>query len=369
LAHRSVLSTSVLFLVGGVLLGGSVLGVVEVDPSSELVYWTTEVALFVVLFTDGMRIPARDLRSTWRVPVRLLAVGMPLTMVLIALAAHVVLGLGLVGSILLAGILAPTDPVLAEAIIGQETIPLPLRRSLNLESGLNDGLALPVVVLTLSVVVPQTESWTSVLVDLVVGVVVGVVVPLVVVGLLRVPHLATTERYDMVLPAAVGLLIFSIGSELGGNLFFAGFVGGVTFASLSPTQAEGFRSIGSTTTEMLKLAALFLVGALLRPSFFSSWTLSTAAFVVLVLAVARPLAVEACLLRSPAPWEDRAVIAWFGPKGFASVIFTLLVVRSGGDHVDEVVFAATAVVVTSIVLHSSTDVPVARWLAARRGPS
>src|SRR5690349_20997479 len=157
LAHRTVLSTAAVFLVGGFVLGEGSLGVIDIRPDDQLVAVLAELALFSVLFTDGMRVGLPELRSAWRLPGRALVFGLPLTLVITAVLAHVVAGLPWLEAFLLGAALSPTDPVFAAAIVGREEIPYRLRNLLNVESGLNDGLALPVVVILLA-----TASSTTV---------------------------------------------------------------------------------------------------------------------------------------------------------------------------------------------------------------
>ena len=152
LAQRSVLSTAVLFLAAGFVLGPSLVGVLPAGGADEdLVRRLAELALFAVLLTDGARVGARQLVSAWGLPGRALLLGMPLVFVLTALAAWGIAGLGWVEAALLGAVLAPTDPVFASAIVGREEVPARLRHLLNVESGINDGLALPVVLVLLSV--------------------------------------------------------------------------------------------------------------------------------------------------------------------------------------------------------------------------
>src|SRR5680860_133965 len=146
LANRSVLSTAVLFLTAGFLLGDGLSGAIEVRADQNLVAGLAELALFSVLFTDGMRVGFPELRSAWRLPGRALILGLPLSLGLIAVLAHVLTGLPWAESFLLGAVLSPTDPVFAAAIVGRDEIPYKLRHLLSVESGLNDGLALPVVV-------------------------------------------------------------------------------------------------------------------------------------------------------------------------------------------------------------------------------
>src|SRR5512143_759059 len=195
LARRSVLSTAVLFLVAGFVLGDGVTGLLPLAPGDPLVGRLAELALFSVLLTDGMRIGLADLRSAWRLPGRALLLGMPLTFLVTAVLALVVAGLPWVEALLLSAVLAPTDPVFASAIVGREEVPYRLRHLLNVESGLNDGLALPVVVVLVDTAgARHTDGW-ALAEEIVLGVVVGVGVPLVAVRLGRLlPAIAPEYR-------------------------------------------------------------------------------------------------------------------------------------------------------------------------------
>ncbi len=142
LAERTVLSTAVLFLVVGFLTGG-VTDLLTIRPEDPLTIRLAELALFAVLFTDGMRVGVQDLAYAWRLPGRALILGLPLTLLLTAVLAHFVAGLSWLTSFLVGAVLSPTDPVFASALVGREEVPLRLRRLLNVESGVNDGLACP----------------------------------------------------------------------------------------------------------------------------------------------------------------------------------------------------------------------------------
>ena len=145
LAARSVLSTALVFLVAGALVGPGFLGLIEVSPEGPLVSRLADLALFTVLFVDGGRLSLRELHAGWRLSGRALGLGMPLALVLVAVATHYLVGLDWTTSLLVGAILSPTDPVFASAIVGRTEVPLRLRRLLNIESGVNDGLALPFV--------------------------------------------------------------------------------------------------------------------------------------------------------------------------------------------------------------------------------
>jgi len=366
LAHRSVLSTAVLFLVAGFLLGDGMLGVVAPRPGDELVTVLAELALFSVLFTDGQRVGLRDLASAWRLPGRALLLGMPLTFAVTAVLGFVVAGLPWPEALLVAAVLAPTDPVFAAAIVGREEVPGRLRHLLNVESGLNDGLALPVVLVLVAVVGGPDVEYAALAGELGLGLVIGVAVPLVAVALLRSRFTATTSTYEALTSVAVGLIVLSLAELTHANLFLAAFAAGISIATLAPELRDSFHEFGELITELFKLVAILVFGALISPAFLSEIPASGYLFAVMALVVARPVAIAVSFLRSRLSWQEQAAVAWFGPKGFASVVYGLIVLDSDAARANEMFHLVALAVVLSILAHSSTDVPIAHYFARQR---
>jgi NhaP-type Na+/H+ or K+/H+ antiporter len=178
LARRSVLSLTALFVLAGFILGRGAAGVLRFDASSGLVSDLATITLIVVLFRDGLEVDSELLQSQWRLPVRKLVIGMPITAGVIALIAHGIVGLSWLDSLLLGALLSSTDPVLSSGVISDVRVPRIIRHSLNLESGLNDGLALPAVLVLISALDPRIHDfvwWHFVLQDIGVGLAFGVV--------------------------------------------------------------------------------------------------------------------------------------------------------------------------------------------------
>ncbi len=367
LANRTVLSTAALFLVGGIVLGKESLGVLDITPGDPLVAELAELALFSVLFTDGMRVGLPELRSAWRLPGRALVFGLPLTLIITAGFAHWVAGVPWLEALLLGAVLSPTDPVFAAAIVGRDEIPYRLRHLLNVESGLNDGLALPVVVVLLAAAGSSSVGWFSLGTELVGGVALGVGVPWVAIKLERTRYFSATAAYEPLNALAIGLVVLSLALLTHANVFLAGFAGGVTVATMSPAIRAAFHQFGELLAELLKLAALLVFGALISPAFLGDIGVSGYVFAVLALVVARPIAIGVALLGTRLPRKEQAAAAWFGPKGFASVVYALLILEAGLALSDELFHLAALVVTASILAHSSTDVLVARWFEEPAG--
>ncbi|WP_229756484.1 cation:proton antiporter [Cnuibacter physcomitrellae] len=362
-AHRTVLSTAVLFLVAGFVLGEGMLGVVSLQAGDEQVSAIAEVALFVVLFTDGQRIGVRDLARAWRLPGRALLLGMPLTFLISAVLGVLLLGLPWVEAFLVAAVLAPTDPVFASAIVGRKEIPDRVRGLLNVESGLNDGLALPIVLILVAAIGGPEIEYGTLALELLGGVAIGVVVPLVIALLLRLRFLSATPLYSSLSPVAAALIIYGVCNATGANLFLAAFAAGITIASVAPEIRDAFAEYGEFIAELVKLLAIFVFGALISPSVLTDVPILGYVFAILLLVLARPVAVEAALIGSGLSWQERATAAWFGPKGFASVLYGLLVLASGHPDAEHLFHLIVVAISLSIIAHSSTDVPIAAYFA------
>ncbi|MDG6103962.1 cation:proton antiporter [Dactylosporangium aurantiacum] len=361
LAHRTVLSTAVVFLGAGFLVGDGVLGLVHVTAQSPVVSSLAELALFAVLFTDGMRVGWTDLRTAWKLPGRALGLGLPLTLLVTAVLAHYVAGLGWVESLLIGAILAPTDPVFAAALVGNDKVPGRLRHLLNVESGVNDGLALPFVVVLLAVVAHEDDlHLVSIGWELLLGIAIGVAVPWIAIRLERTRWFAVSEQYAPLNAVAIGLLVLALGKATHANLFLAAFAAGITVASIGHKERAAFEHFGELIAEIFKLAALLVFGALLAPAFFGDIGWTGWVFAILALVVARPLALWLSFLGSRLGTREQLAAMWFGPKGFASVVYGLLVLASGVAAAQEIFTLVALTIVLSIVLHSSTDIIVAR---------
>lgn len=367
-AHRTVLSTAVLFLVGGFLLGPGALGVIIITSSDPIVGGLSELALFSVLFTDGMRVGFRDLRAAWRLPGRALLLGLPLTLALTAVFAHYIAGLPWLESFLLGAILAPTDPVFAAAIVGREEVPGRLRHLLNVESGVNDGLALPIVLILLAAAGGGNTHGEELLFEIVLGIAVGIIVPVIVLGLERLPFLQAIRSLQPLLAVSIGLLVLAICQATHANLFLGAFAAGITVATFGTELRHEFEQFGELVTELLKLAAIMVFGALITPTFlFGDIPLAGWVFAILALLIARPLALLVSFIGAKLSLGEQATAMWFGPKGFASVVYGLIILKSGIALADQIYHLVALVIVLSILSHSSTDVVIARRFGRNHG--
>lgn len=361
LANRSIVSTTVLFLLVGFFVGPGIFGVIQLQPQSPVMTSLAQFAMYAVLFIGGMELTKDDLARAWKLPTRALAIGLPLTIVGTAVLARYVVGTAWLPALLVGAVLAPTDPVFASAIVGRREIPTRLRDLLNIESGLNDGLALPIVLVLLAEIQGGHAGVVRLIVEMLLGVALGVVVPWLGHWIEQRKVFTVSDKYAPLFALSIGMLVYGLAELTHVNAFLAAFAAGVTVATLQPRFRKDFCDFGELIAELLKLATVMLFGALISPGFLRQIPLAGYMFAVLALVAVRPIALELALHGATLSGRERIAAYWFGPKGFASVVYGIIVLRSGIPGA-EPLFRLIAIVVTfSIIAHSSTDVVIARW--------
>jgi len=371
-AARTALSTAVLFLLLGFGVGESGLGLLRVDPRQPLVAHVAELAIFSTLFADGLRLDLGKLAATWRLPGRALLLGLPLTCAGAALLGRGLLGLTWQDAAVLGAVLSPTDPVFAAALVRHKELSPDLRELLNVESGLNDGLATPVVVFALAVAAEQlgvgdhgAHSDGSALLELALGVGIGIFVgwfsaTLIGIGVRR-GWIQTGGRRLAALAGALGS--FTLAVALDGNGFVAAFVAGIAFGAASDdslVDVEAATELPELLGEVLALGIWFLFGAVLVPASFEHADPAVVLYAVLSLTVVRMLPVALALLGAGMDTRTVLFLGWFGPRGLASVVFALLAVEELGENgvAAPAISAITLTVLLSVVLHGTSAGPL-----------
>jgi len=367
LAHRSFLSLVALFVLAGFLLGEGGAGVLELDPESGFVSTLAIVALVVILFRDGLEVEAEMLQREWHLPVRKLVLAMPVTAAIVALAAHALTDLGWTECFLLGALLSPTDPVLSSAVVTNPRVPRVVRHSLNLESGLNDGLALPAVLAfaaALRVGEGDFTWWQFVLQDVTLGFLTGAVMGYLASRLLPRDGLPEHQVSLYALGAAFATYGVAVLPPEGNGLI-AVFVCAITLGIRRADLRTTFEDPADDIVEIVKLGVFVVFGALLTLDglFGDGW--AAVAIVAVTLLVARPVAVWLALVgtRTPADWTW--FMAWFGPKGVATMTFSLLVLADQIPANERLFNLAALCVFVSIIAHGLTDTPGSEWLARR----
>jgi sodium/hydrogen antiporter len=357
-AKRTFLSLTALFVVAGFLLGKGGLKVLEFDAQSQFVEILAIVALILILFRDGLEVEYEMLQKAWRPPLRKLVLAMPITCVLVAWITHLVTDLSWTEAFLVGALLSPTDPVLSSSVVTNPLVPRVVRHSLNLESGLNDGLALPAVLAFAYALDPSRGNfhwWTFVLQDVALGFGVGIAVGY------AMSFLQPAEKSLYAIGVAFGT--YALAHALQGNGLIAVFVCAITLGIRRNDIRGSFERESRDILEIVKLGIFVVFGSLLTLNGLFGDGAAAIAIVVFTLLFARPAAVLIALVGTRLDLPTRLFMGWFGPKGVATMTFALLVLAQGIEAGDRIFNIAALAVFVSILAHGLTDTPGANAIA------
>ena len=359
----------------GLLVGPEVVGEVDLESSSGTVRALAEATLALVLFCDASRIDLRLLRRELGVPVRLLGIGLPLTIALGAVAAAAILGqLSIEEAVILAIVLAPTDAALGQAVVTEPRVPGRIRQGLNVESGLNDGICVPLLFAAVAVADVQSEisegrsAVTLLLEEIGYGVIGGLVGGLVVAAI--VVHAGRRDLiagpWRQVIPGAGAALAYGIASALGGSGFIAAFVAGMTFRMALGRDPEDLNELSEEVGNVLNGITFLFFGAILLGPALGELTWELALYAVLSLTLVRMLPVAIAMLGSHARAPTLGFLGWFGPRGLASIVFAVIVVEESNlPHENLIALAIYLTVGLSVFAHGVSAAPLAdryaRW--------
>ncbi len=375
-AEAGMVTAPMVFTAFGFLMGGAVLGLFKPSLQSEGIQALAEITLVVALFTDAARIDLRRLGREHDLPLRLLAIGLPLTVIAgTGLAMLLFPALGLWSAALIAVMLAPTDAALGQAVVSDRRVPQRVRQALNVESGLNDGLAFPALLFVASLagagavadlgvggVDTGAADWAVFITEqLIFGPLVGIGVGLGGAMLVERANARNwmNEIFLRISTLSLAILAFTGAELLGGNGFIAAFAGGLAVGTRSRQVLDGVEDFGETEGQLLTLLVFLLFGAVLLPDLDAlGWR--HLLYAVLSLTVVRAVPVALSLTGARLAPSTVLFLGWFGPRGLASIIYLLLVLESGAvpgaDEIRRVVFLT---VVLSVVLHGATAAPLA----------
>jgi sodium/hydrogen antiporter len=362
LVNRSFVSLAAVFVVVGFILGNGGIGVLDFTRDSGFVADLATVALIVILLRDGLEVDADMVRSNWHLPARKLIAAMPLTAVVVALATKLLVGLSWTESFLVGALLSPTDPVLSSNVVTNPRVPAIVRGSLNLESGLNDGLALPAVLALAASLAPSSDFvvWKFVCENLGFGFGVGLVVGLIA-SLTPTRRLAAHQQALV----ALGVAFVAYGAAVllpNGNGLISVFVAAIVLGIRRPDMREAFATQSLDLVEIVKLGIFAVFGSLLTWHGLTSTGWAGLGVALATLFVARPVAVMCSLVGTPVDLATRGFMAWFGPKGVATMTFSLLILSEHLAHGNTIFDLAALTVIISVFAHGVTDRAGAEWM-------
>ena len=367
--QMSIVTPPMVFVAFGLAIGPDGLRLASLDGGATRVHAFAEITLALVLFLDAARINLRPLRREYHLPLRLLVVSMPLTLVLgTVLALGLFPGFSIFEAALLAAILTPTDAALGQAVVSDPVVPVRLRQSLNVESGLNDGIALPAVLLLAALaraadqqeVTPWVVYTTK---QLLLGPLVGVAVGYLGGKIVQRTSEAgwMSQSFQQLAGLALALLAYAGADAVGGNGFIATFVAGLTLGNSARPVCTCLYEFTEVEGQLLVLVTFSLFGALLVGPSIEHWSAELVVYALLSLTVVRMLPVSLGLLGARLRPISVVFLGWFGPRGLASILFGLLIVESSGiPHSEEIFAVVTLTVLASVFLHGASAAPAAR---------
>ena len=366
LIDRSDLPQVGVFLALGAMLGPAGLGLLDVTLESPILRVVATLSLVLVLFTDAVSLSIAEMRRHGMLAFRVLGPGTLLSAGLIALAGWLLLGLPLAGAAILGAALASTDPVMLRGLLRRPGLPESVRLALRLESGLNDAVLLPVVLLAMPFLghggFPSQTEWARLGLDLVLlGPGAGIAVGLLAIAALEMIRRKTGVRrdYESLYSLGVAFAAFAAAEAVHGSGFLAAFAAGITIAALDVELCDCFLEYGETTAEMTLLFTFVLFGSSLIWSGFTVLSWPVFFFAVIVVSI-RPIAFFVSLAGTRLDFRSRLLIAWFGPRGLSSLLLILLPVFAAVPGTEPLFFICCLIVLLSVALHGGSFMLVRR---------
>lgn len=373
--EKTPVNGALVYVLAGMLVGPDLLGLINLSIEGETVSRLAEIALAICLFTDSSNANLTVLRSVEAIPVRLLLLGLPLTIAFGMGLAWLMFGdLGFFEIALVATMLAPTDAALGKAVVTNPAVPAKVRESLNVESGLNDGICVPVILFFIALAAGSVEASesASLVIQLPLKVIgIGLVTGLVL-AVLGGFALRTSEQRGWVagtwlqLPIiALAVLCFALAQWLGGSGFIASFVGGLTFGALTKQHKERFLTAAEGSADAVAMVTWFAFGTMAFGILLSGISWQIILYALLSLTVVRMLPVFLCLIGKGLKKDTLLFMGWFGPRGLASIVFVVMVIAEALPGNDTIVAVVTWTIMLSVLLHGLSANPLASLYGAR----
>jgi len=371
--ENTIISAPIIFVLFGIILCGNVTGLIYKGDHVfiEIVAYLT---LILILFIDASRIDLKLLRKEGDLPLVMLAVGLPLTIILgIVVALILFTGLPIWEAAIIATILAPTDAALAQAVINSEKVPVCIRQALNVESGLNDGICLPILLLFISLAVytevgQSAQYWISFTAkQLILGPVVGILVGYTGAKLitLAVEKRWMSSDFEKLSGLALPLIAFYLAEPLHGNGFMSAFFAGLIFGNFAKKVAKPVHEFGEAEGSLLILLTFILFGAIMVPKAVEQLDIKIAAYAILSLTVIRMLPVAISVAGKGILSSTKIFMGWFGPRGAASILYVLIILKEDMLTHGELIFNVSVITVLfSVFLHGISSVPGVKAYAA-----
>ncbi len=366
----TVVTAPLVFIIFGFAIGTGGLNVADVDPGHSVIHFIAEFTLILVLFADAARIDIGSVRQDHNLPTRMLVIGLPLAIVAGAVVASQLFpAFSVWEAALLAALLAPTDAALGQSVISERAVPVRIRQAINIESGLNDGIALPVVFLlaalagTAHAATPASEWLQFGLMQVVLGPLVGVAIGYVGARVLdnSIERGWANTSFQGIGILSLAVLTYVAAELVGGNGFIAAFVGGMVFGNSIRHPCTFLFEFMESEGQLLMLITFLVFGAALLPEGLAHLNATNLLYAVLSLTVIRMIPIAISLLGSGVRVPTQLFLGWFGPRRLASILFVLLILEeSEVPHREQLLTITVITVALSALFHGISAAPLAQ---------
>ena len=371
LAERTPITAPMVFVAIGIAVSPLGFDLVNFTIDDEVIQIVAEITLVSILFIEASTIDLRALVRERGLPGRLLLIGLPLTMLLgtlIAVPLFPEFNWWLLA--LMAFILAPTDAALGQAVVTSPLVPEPIRRAINVESGINDGMVLPPILVCIAALAAAAADQRDVIYwleftagQLLIGPLAGAAVGWF--GGMAVDYCARhklmNQTYQRLSAIALAILAWGLAEQLHGNGYIAAFFGGLLLDTRTHSVRERIQEFGEAEGQQLALFVFLIFGLAMVPAAYEFWNWQSLLYAVMSLTLIRMVPVLLSLMGSELPHRDRLFIGWFGPRGIASVLYLeMVIIKLGLTGYDQMLSVVVLTVLLSVFLHGLTAVPLAR---------
>lgn len=367
-----------LFTLFGLLTGPACLNLVPISFNEHFIHLLAKITLIMVLFTDATRVNMKYFIHHHIIPIRMLSFGLFFVVLFGAFFALTLFSFTVCEAFLLAALLAPTDAALGQSILDVKGVPLRIRQALNIESGLNDALALPVVLIFMACATKEVEtiSWLYWIRFFIIQITFGPLVG-IAVGYLGGKMIMYANRKKWINQSfqdlsSIGLAFLAYGAAetLEGNGFGAAFFAGMTLSYCARDICPCILEFGEAEGQLLQMLIFTVFGAVMVPLCYTYLSLTTVVYALLSLTVIRMVPILISLIGVGIRWDTRLYLSWFGPRGIASILFTILISERSDLLVeDQLVGIVSLTVLINIIAHGVTAYPLANWYSNRLAES
>jgi sodium/hydrogen antiporter len=373
--NNTVITPPLVFIIFGLLISSHVFAIAEVEPGHSVIRILTELTLILVLFSDASRLGFKRLRRDHNIPFRMLIIGLPLTIIAGTIVAVLAFpALTIWEAALLAALLAPTDAALGQAVVSAKVVPVRIRQAINVESGLNDGIALPFVLLFAAFASSLSEAsgtneWIrfgllQVTLGPLAGALTGYIGARMIDAMVARKWMNASAQGIAILSLAV--FTYVIAEQIGGNGFIATFIAGIMFGNTSRHPHSFLLEFMETEGQLLMLITFLIFGAAMLPVGLHHITPDVILYAILSLTVIRMLPVAISLTGAGLKSPTIIFLGWFGPRGLASILYILLILSEYKVPNYDKLYTVTIITVgLSALLHGITAAPYAKWYGKR----